>query len=83
MVAQISRRCCVRSCTKARRFPSCEAWLAEGNDPDAWQAYFKAFVVPDKPSYQDRFIILSDGGYSSQTGSGMTEHEEAAKAAAA
>jgi hypothetical protein len=60
-----------------------EAWLAEGNDPDAWQAYFKAFVVPDKPSYQDRFIILSDGGYSSQTGSGMTEHEEAAKAAAA
>ena len=41
-----------------------EAWLAEGNDPVDWPAWFRAEVVPHKALYQDSFILLSDSPYS-------------------
>ncbi|HLO48316.1 MAG TPA: hypothetical protein VK211_07845 [Kamptonema sp.] len=42
----------------------------------AWQAEFKQ-LIPQKQRYQDRFIILSSGGYSGVTASdmGMSEQE--------
>ena len=49
------------------------AWEAEtgftaATNPDAWQRHFKATIVPNKPLYQDRFMILSDGPYSNLHG---------------
>lgn len=45
--------------------------------PDAWLAHFEAVIVPDKPLYQDRFIVLSDGPYSGQSAAdfGLDEHD--------
>jgi anti-sigma regulatory factor (Ser/Thr protein kinase) len=41
-----------------------EARTGATRDEDAWLAEFQANLVPNKPLYQDRFIILSRGPYS-------------------
>ncbi len=42
-------------------------WLADGNAELGWTEHFKTEIVPNKPLYQDRFIILSNGTYSNVT----------------
>ena len=41
-----------------------QQWLAKGGDRSAWQSEFKR-LIPQKELYQDRFIVLSRGSYSS------------------
>ncbi|MDJ1179256.1 hypothetical protein PJF56_10305 [Roseofilum sp. BLCC_M91] len=56
-----------------------QAWEAEQNQPVTemqWKLEFKR-LTPQKHLYQDRFIVLSSGGYSGVSGAdmGMTEAE--------
>jgi hypothetical protein len=37
---------------------------ADDPDPARWAAEFRLFIMPNKPLYQDTFIILSSGPYS-------------------
>ncbi|WP_298934735.1 hypothetical protein [uncultured Ruegeria sp.] len=51
-------------------------WLADGNSEFDWTAYFRAEIVPNKPLYQDRFIILSRGTYSNVTADDLPGGQE-------
>jgi hypothetical protein len=42
------------------------AWTAEHGE-DGWKAHFRTHVVPDKPAYQDTFILACTGPYSGVT----------------